>query len=459
MYYLLNPNVALRSWRLVPYAYYVRYRRNAMGLKQEEYELLSQCDGQHDLKDSDLLESLVQRGLAVPCSQGETLTEWQKPRVCDNRYFPAMNWMITGKCNYNCLHCFNAADNARLQSEFTWEEAQKLIEEAAECGINEFILTGGEPMMHPHFLDIVREIYRHGMYVGELNTNGAFLNEQVLDEMKHIGCVPMMKISFDGVGHHDWLRNRAGAEADALRAIKLCVAKGFPVMAQTNVHRHNVDSMLDTLRLLDSVGVSTTRIIRTSESPRWVQNAKDACLGLTEYYDRMLDLLKEYSATGAKMNLIIWQFVDFYPRLKQYNIHPVAYTESRYRDSRPVCQGNRGMVAVTAGGNVVPCHQMSGYYEHQGDRLGNVKQDGLKPYLQSGAYLCEVCTTLETLRKRNAECGACQHFKQCAGGCRAIALALTGDKLGKDPSKCLFFQGGYVQKVEQAMQGYERKNA
>ena len=46
------------------------------------------------------------------CRGEENLTDWQKYRHCENRYFPKVNWMITGKCNYNCLHCFNAADNA-----------------------------------------------------------------------------------------------------------------------------------------------------------------------------------------------------------------------------------------------------------------------------------------------------------------------------------------------------------
>ena len=46
-----------------------------------------------------------------------------------------MNWMITGKCNYNCLHCFNASDNSPLMSEFTLEDAEKLLDEAQACGI------------------------------------------------------------------------------------------------------------------------------------------------------------------------------------------------------------------------------------------------------------------------------------------------------------------------------------
>ena len=54
MKYILNPNVALRGWRLVPYAYYIRRRRDALGLKQEEFELLKKCDGEYEFSAEEL---------------------------------------------------------------------------------------------------------------------------------------------------------------------------------------------------------------------------------------------------------------------------------------------------------------------------------------------------------------------------------------------------------------------
>ncbi|MDO4338245.1 MAG: radical SAM protein [Eubacteriales bacterium] len=453
-YYLLNKNIALRSWRLVPYAYYTWRKRDAAGLKQEEYELLVKCDGRHALPESKLLDSLAERGLINVCEPGEELTEWQKPRFCDNRYFPAVNWMITGKCNYNCLHCFNAVDNSHLQSSFTWEEAKRFIEEAAACGINEFTITGGEPMAHPHFLDIIREIYRKGMYVGQLNTNGAFIDQAVLDELKAIGCEPVMKISFDGIGYHDWLRNKKGAEKEALHAMELCIRNGFTVMSQTNVHRLNVHTMLPTAKLLNDMGVAVMRVIRTTESPRWQENAEGVCLELGEYYDAMLSFLAEYVKTDCRMKVFTWQFADVYPQQQLYRLRPVAYSQKSYRDSRPVCASNRGMAAVTAEGELLPCNQMSGYYARHNDRLGNVKEDGLRKHLQEGRYLCEVCTTLGELKAHNRECASCPVFSYCGGGCRVIATAYTGDKLGKDPAKCLYFKGGYVEKTARALEGY-----
>ena len=454
MIYIISSNIALRSWHLVPYAYYIKDVRNARGLKKEEYELLRLCDGKQEIEDSALLQSLIGRGFCREAKDGEILSEWQKEKVCDNRYFPAMNWMITGKCNYNCLHCFNAADNSRLQSEFTLEEAEKLIREAEECGINAFTITGGEPMLHPYFIDIIRSIYEHGMYVEELNTNGFFITQNILDEMKKIGCRPLMKISFDGVGHHDWLRNREGAEENTLRAIKLCIENGFPVKAQTNVHRLNVHTMLPTAKLLDSLGVREMRIIRTSESPRWYENAGNACLDIDEYYDRMLEFLGEYIKTDCKMGIDIWQFMHLFMESKAYRPKGVECGIGEYRDSLPVCRGNRGMAAVGANGNLYPCFQISGYFEQHGWFLGNVKKDGLKKHLRSGDYLDHVCTTVKEIKEHSEKCANCKWFPYCCGGCRAAGILLSNDKLGPDLSRCLFFEGGYMDKLKEALPGF-----
>jgi radical SAM protein with 4Fe4S-binding SPASM domain len=105
------------------------------------------------------------------------------------------------------------------------------------------------------------------------------------------------------------------------------------------------------------------------------------------------------------------------------------------------------MVAVSANGNLYPCLQMSGYYDKHNLALGNVKEDGLQKYLKEGAYLNDVCTTVSELAEYNEKCATCQWFKQCCGGCRALGFALTGEQYGSDLSKCLFFNGGYLEKV------------
>ena len=433
MRYILNPNIALRSWRLVPYAYYIKGERNAAGLKKEEFEFLSACDGKTDLpteNESTLSRELIEKGFIHKAASGENLSDWSRARAFENRYFPAMNLMITGKCNYNCIHCFNAADNAPLMSEWTMDEMNTLLDQARDCGINAFTITGGEPMLHKNFFEIIEGIYSRGMFVEELNTNGHFINMAALERLKSIGCVPLVKISFDGIGYHDWMRNHKGAEQIALDAISHCIENGFPVKVQTNMNRQNCDIMLETAKKLDAMGVSETRMIRTTEAPRWVQNAGDACLTFEEYFDKTISLWQQYASEAHDMALTVWQFGTLYPKTKFYTLAAVNSCKGKYRASAPVCKGNRGMVAVAANGNLYPCHQMSGYYEQHGFFLGNVKKTPLKDFLSGGKYLEEVCTTLGTLKENNRKCGSCGYFELCNGGCRAIALALTGDRLG-----------------------------
>ena len=45
MRYILNDNIALRGWRLVPFAYYIKGYEYAQKLTDEEYFFLASCDG------------------------------------------------------------------------------------------------------------------------------------------------------------------------------------------------------------------------------------------------------------------------------------------------------------------------------------------------------------------------------------------------------------------------------
>ena len=404
--YILNDIIALRSWRLVPYAYYVKNDFAAKGLKKDMFELLRKCDGKTEIEDSETLKQAISARFVREAKDGEHLSDWQKYRSCDNRYVPKMNLQITAKCNYNCIHCFNAVDNAPLMSEMSFEQIIALLDEAQECGVSAFTITGGEPMVHKRFMDIVREIYKRDMFIDELNTNGYFLRQETLDEFKKIGCFPMIKISFDGIGYHDWMRGREGAEKDALRAIRLCVDNGFRVMIQYNINKKNEPTILESLDMLDKMGVSRIRLICTTPAPRWEQNAAGQSYSFEEYAQASMMIFKHYIKKPHRAELTVWQIGRVLPQRRAYSFAFVKMTTERYRDTLPLCKGARGRIAVGANGQTYPCLQMSGWMdEHQWD-LGNVFRDGLKNILQDSRFLDCVCQTVKDRADKNGKCGA-----------------------------------------------------
>ena len=136
---------------------------------------------------------------------------------------------------------------------------------------------------------------------------------------------------------------------------------------------------------------------------------------------------------------------------------PVIDAQGEYHPTWPVCKGNRTMMAVTCEGNVVPCLQMSDYTSERGFRFDSLKQRRLKDILESGKWLDAVCMNLYALRQQNEECDQCEWFGHCGGGCRALAILDQGERTGKidyrgcDPLACLFFKGGWYDKVQERL--------
>ena len=459
-YYRLSDRIALRKWKYVDRAVYIQGVENAAPVSKEEFALLLLCDGEHEISPCPELDSLLQKNYIEPCKKGEHPSPWSMLHEYDNYYFPKMNLMITGKCNLNCLHCFNAKDNAPLNTELSYEQILSILDQARDIGVHAFTITGGEPLVHKRFLDIVRAIYERDMFIFELNTNGLLITQEMLDVFKQLHCRPLIKISFDGVGYHNWIRQHPHAESRTLKAIKLCIENGFPVKAQVQVNRKNVDVMLQTAKLLDDMGVREMRMIRTTEAPRWEKNSPDSSLSFEEYYQKMTEFAKEYIHSGMEMIIDVWQLLRLYPAAKTYELVPIACSKDEFNIRIPMCKGNRGMIAVSSGGEVVPCLQMSGWFLEHKRSLGNVLKTPLKELVRESDYLNLAMAPLLTQILKNDKCGNCKYYKVCNGGCPALGLLYSpnGDYYHEDILKCLFFENGWYEKINAELSDWHLLN-
>ena len=196
----------------------------------------------------------------------------------------------------------------------------------------------------------------------------------------------------------------------------------------------NLDSILESIEYLDAVGVHSIRLLRTTESPRWQQNAKDNALSIEEYYEESLKILKAYAKKLHHAKTIIWQVIRYDPETKEMKFDAVGYDEKHYRDSLPLCSKTRSELCIATNGNIYPCLQGSGLLDTYNLKIGNIFKESLHDLLQSDSnYFKLIDMRIKKRFKHNAECNTCKYWINCIGGCPLLAFYETnGDVLDKD---------------------------
>ncbi|PMP97698.1 MAG: radical SAM/SPASM domain-containing protein, partial [Nitrososphaera sp.] len=164
-------------------------------------------------------------------------------------------WNFTNMCNLRCKHCYQRADFP-LPDELTLEEKLKVVAQLDRAGLAAIAFSGGEPLIHPHFMRVAGEAARRGMYVAVATNGIALSNRGFVERMKRIG-VRYVEVSIDSADpdRHDWFRGMKGAWKLSTKGLRNAVELGLSTAMATTLTRMNVDEMDDILDLAEEIGV------------------------------------------------------------------------------------------------------------------------------------------------------------------------------------------------------------
>ena len=145
-----------------------------------------------------------------------------------------VSWNTTNACNMYCAHCYRDA-GCRAEDELSTAEAEKLLTEIARAGFRIMIFSGGEPLMRPDIVRLVR--FAAGLGLRPVfGTNGTLLTDTLARALKEAGAMGM-GISLDSLDaqKHDAFRSFPGAWAGAVRGMECCRRAGLAFQVHTTV--------------------------------------------------------------------------------------------------------------------------------------------------------------------------------------------------------------------------------
>ena len=214
--------------------------------------------------------------------QGASMDEYTAPLF--------IAWQLNSECNLNCHHCCEEA-GAECPDQMTKEQMLNVCRQFVEADIPYVALSGGEPLMCPHFWDVCEYLRANDIDI-KVETNGEMIDAEAA---KRLGDLKLrsVQISMDGATAetHEALREN-GDWASVRRACDLvrdADANIEIVFVPTQLNIHEVGEVIELTAELGAYGFYTGKLMRIG---RAAQNWDRLC-PTDEQYARFFEILKE----------------------------------------------------------------------------------------------------------------------------------------------------------------------
>jgi len=147
---------------------------------------------------------------------------------------------LTNRCNMMCDPCFMDANQVGYVHELSWEEIQEILDNALRIKPRRQMsvqFSGGEPTMHPYFLDAIRYARKIGYNSVQAATNGIeFAKSKDFCKKAFEAGLRYAYLQFDGIGNDANSHRQVGNLFDVkLRAIENMHSSGIEIILVTTI--------------------------------------------------------------------------------------------------------------------------------------------------------------------------------------------------------------------------------
>jgi MoaA/NifB/PqqE/SkfB family radical SAM enzyme len=174
---------------------------------------------------------------------------------------------LTYTCPERCVFC---SEEHRMKAyrgyPVTWGRVATVLRTHASRGVKNVHLTGGEPTIHPEFVETLVLAKKLGMRTS-IGTIGTMLSHEDFARraLPHLDEA-LFSLHGPNAEVHDDLAGRTGSFDQVVRALELAVRlkPGFGAYVNTVVTQKNIDHLGDTVELADRLGAQLIVISNTT---------------------------------------------------------------------------------------------------------------------------------------------------------------------------------------------------
>lgn len=317
---------------------------------------------------------------------------------------------LTHRCPLQCPYCSNPKSLLKANRELSTEDWQRVFEQAADLGVLQVHLSGGEPTLRPDLEQLVQTLARRKVYTN-LITAGVNVSEERLAALADAG-LEHVQLSIQGADSETTYRigNFKNGFEKKLETAKHTRALGLPLTVNAPIHRHNIDQVEAFIQLALDLDADRLEIANV-QYYGWAYINRSALMPDRDKVDRQVEIINR-----AREDLRGILTIDF-------------VTPDYYADYPKPCMGGWGTdaMAITPDGKVLPCHAAETIPSLS---FENVKDKSLEEIW----YTSSAFNAYRGTDWMQEPCRSCPRKELDFGGCRCQALAVAGDATATDPA-------------------------
>ena len=316
---------------------------------------------------------------------------------------------LTHRCPLGCPYCSNPLALERREDELDTATWERVFKEAAQLGVMQMHLSGGEPGARRDLVEIATSARAAGLYTN-LITSGVGITTRTMRDLWEAGLDHIqVSIQDSDAVSSDHIAGYRGAfqrkHALAGEAVRL----GLPLTINAVVHRANIARIGEMVEL--AIALKAKRIeITHVQYYGWALKNRAALMPTREQVDQAIAHLGSLRRVHRGPIVIDAVLPDSYARFP-----------------KPCVGGwGRRSLNVTPSGRVLPCHAAESipdleFWNVHNHSLGEIwTSSPAFNAFRGTAFLPEPCAS-------------CERREIDFGGCRCQAFALTGDARATDP--------------------------
>lgn len=298
---------------------------------------------------------------------------------------------ILQRCPNRCIYC-SSHSNPQATHIIPFEIIKNVIDDAKSLGCKTVCLSGGEPFLHPHILNIISYIAKLQLtcYV---YTSGIYMNDEVysslpneyIEAMRGMVDKVIFNVEADSSALYDQIMGTDVGGFDMMKkSINDCVSSGLVVETHVVPMQVNFKHLKSIFEMCYQLGVSKVSILRLVLQGRALEN---------------LSLVKLTGEDSWEVTKLIKALKEAYKGKVRIGL---PYSDS---NCRIYCKAASDKINVRYDGNVYPCEVFKD--DLLNAKLGcepdNIWKDSFYNIYQNSPYLNVVRKSIDAFKKEDGD--------------------------------------------------------